>query len=186
MTWVGRTIHRSGLSPRPVSAPGFSIMGARTTQQVIERVEAIAAPIVASLGLELVEVMCSGQGARTVLRVFIDKPGGVQIVDCQRVHESLGYALDVEDPIPHSYTLEVSSPGLDRPFRTKRDYEKALQQKVRVKLRQPLEGQYRLTGRLSAVGEAGIEIAIVNGKTERTIQVPWGEIGEVRREIEIA
>lgn len=159
-------------------------MGAQTTQQVIERVQAIAAPIVRALGLELVEVACAGQGARTIVRVFIDKPDGVQLGDCEQVHRSLGHALDVEDPIPHAYTLEVSSPGLDRPFRTRRDYEKTLEQKVQLKLRQPVQGQYRLVGRLLAVEESGVQLILDDGRSERITRVPWQEILEARREIE--
>lgn len=159
-------------------------MAAQTTQQVIDRVQAIAAPIVRALGLELVEVTCAGQGARTIVRVFIDKPEGVLLGDCEQVHRSLGHALDVEDPIPHAYTLEVSSPGLDRPFRTRRDYEKTLEQRVQLKLRQPLEGQYRLVGRLLGVEESGIRLLLDDDRTERIAQVPWQEILEARREIE--
>lgn len=159
-------------------------MGAQLAHQVAERVRAIAAPIVVAMGLDLVEVTCSGQGARTVVRVFIDKPGGVQVGDCEQVHQSLGHALDVEDPIPHSYTLEVSSPGLDRPFRTSRDYEKALDHRVRIKLRSPVEGQYRLVGRLTGVEETGVQVRIQEGRTERTARLTWEEIAEARREIE--
>lgn len=159
-------------------------MGAQTTQQVIDRVQAIATPIVCGLGLELVEVTCAGVGARTIVRVFIDKPEGVQVGDCEQVHRSLSHALDVEDPIPHAYTLEVSSPGLDRPFRTRRDYDKALEHRVQVKLRQPVQGQYRLVGRLLGVEESGIRLMIEEGRAERITEVPWREILESRREVE--
>ena len=106
-------------------------------QQVAQHVRTIALPIVRSYGLDLVEVTCSGRGAGALLRVFIDKPGGVQLADCEQVHKSLGYALDVEDPIPHSYTLEVSSPGLDRPFTNREQYERWIGQTVSVKLIRP-------------------------------------------------
>lgn len=159
-------------------------MGAQTTQEVIERVQAIATPILCALGLELVEVTCAGQGARTIVRVFIDKPEGVQLGDCEQVHRSLGHALDVEDPVPHAYTLEVSSPGLDRPFRTRRDYEKALEQRVQLKLRQPVLGQYRLAGRLLAVEEPGIRLILEDRRVERVTQVSWEDILEAKRDVE--
>lgn len=159
-------------------------MGAQTTQQVIDRVQAIAAPIVRALGLDLVEVTCAGAGARTIVRVFIDKLEGVQLGDCEQVHRSLGHALDVEDPIPHAYTLEVSSPGLDRPFRTRRDYEKALEHRVQVKLRQPVQGLHRLVGRLLALEDWGIRLLVEERRAERIMQVPWQGILEARREIE--
>src|SRR2546421_6581430 len=78
----------------------------RDARPLAERVRAIAAPIIRALALELVEVQCAGHGTRTVIRVFVDKPGGVVVSDCEQVHLSLGHALDVEDPIPHAYTLE--------------------------------------------------------------------------------
>ena len=90
------------------------------------RVQEIAAPILESHGLELVEAVCVGQGPRTIIRVFIDKPGGVTLTDCEQAHRSLSPALDVIDPFPHAYTLEVSSPGLDRPLRCPQDYRRLI------------------------------------------------------------
>ncbi|MEK7273104.1 MAG: ribosome maturation factor RimP [Nitrospirota bacterium] len=80
----------------------------------IDRIQDILSPILWTLGLELVDVVCVGQGSRSVVRVLIDKPGGVTVSDCERAHLAVGPALDVADPFPHAYTLEVSSPGLDR------------------------------------------------------------------------
>ena len=153
-------------------------------QQIAERVKAIAAPIVWALGLELVEVACSGQGARTVLRVFIDKPGGVSLNDCEQVHLSLGTALDVEDPIPHAYTLEVSSPGLDRPFKRREDYCRSVGKQVCVKLRRPHEGQWRVVGRLVEVEEPGVTLAVEQSRDGRIIRLGWEAIAEARLEVE--
>ena len=153
-------------------------------QQIAERVKAIAAPIVWALGLELVEVACSGQGGRTVLRVFIDKPGGVSLNDCEQVHLSLGTALDVEDPIPHAYTLEVSSPGLDRPFRKREDYSRSVGKQVCVKLRQPHEGQWRVVGRLVEVEEPGVTLALTQSRQNQTVRLDWEAIAEARLEVE--
>src|SRR5207237_129864 len=147
-------------------------------QQIAERVKAIAAPIVWALGLELVEVACSGQGGRTVLRVFIDKPGGVSLNDCEQVHLSLGTALDVEDPIPHAYTLEVSSPGLDRPFRKREDYCRSVGKQVCVKLRRPHEGQWRVVGRRVEVGETGVTMPLRQSTQNKTIEPDRRAIGE--------
>ena len=153
-------------------------------QQVTERVRAIACPIVRALGLELVEVACSGRGPRTVVRVFIDKPEGVQLADCEQVHQSLGHALDVEDPIPHAYTLEVSSPGLDRPFRDRQEYLKSIEKKVRVKLRRPSDGHWRVSGRLVEVEASGIVVVPEEERGRRTVRVPWEDIVETCREVE--
>jgi len=119
----------------------------RDARPLAERVRAIAAPIIRALALELVEVQCAGHGTRTVIRVFVDKPGGVVVGDCEQVHLSLGHALDVEDPIPHAYTLEVSSPGLDRPLRRREDFQRSVGKLVSVKLRRPHNGQWRVVGR---------------------------------------
>lgn len=88
------------------------------------QVQAIASPIAKALSLDLVEVSCQGGGNGIMVRVTIDKAGGVGIVDCEAFHHSLGRALDVADPIPHSYKLEVSSPGLDRPLKTPEDFQR--------------------------------------------------------------
>ncbi|MBI4401603.1 MAG: ribosome maturation factor RimP [Nitrospirae bacterium] len=156
----------------------------RDFQQTIECVRAIAAPIVRALGLELVEVECVGQGARTILRVCIDKPGGVTLSDCEQVHLSLGHALDVEDPIPHAYTLEVSSPGLDRPLKRREDYRRALGQQVSIKLKHPLDGQWRVVGRLVDMQDTGVTLTRANQKSSETIMVEWADIAEARREVE--
>lgn len=153
-------------------------------QQIAERVRAIAAPIVWALGLELVEVASSGQGARTLVRVFIDKPGGIGLNDCEQVHLSLGTALDVEDPIPHTYTLEVSSPGLDRPFKRREDYRRSVGKQVCVKLRQPHEGQWRVVGRLVEVEEPGVTLAVTQSRQDQTVRLEWGAIAEARLEVE--
>jgi ribosome maturation factor RimP len=154
------------------------------TLQVAERVRVIAAPIVRALALELVEVECTGQGPRTLVRVFIDKPGGVTVADCEQVHQSLGHALDVEDPIPHAYTLEVSSPGLDRPLRRRGDYERAKEKLVNLKLRRPCDGQWRLIGRLIDLNDAGVTLACARETGERTVAVGWDAIAEARLEVE--
>lgn len=90
---------------------------AKRAEALNARIQELAAPILQTHGLELVEVACVGQGSRTVVRVFIDKPGGITLTDCEQAHRSLSPALDVIDPFPHAYTLEISSPGLDRPLR---------------------------------------------------------------------
>jgi ribosome maturation factor RimP len=153
-------------------------------RQVVESVRAIATPIVRSLGLELVDVESSGQGSRMVLRVFIDKPGGVTLSDCEQIHHSLGHALDLEDPIPHAYTLEVSSPGLDRPFKVREDYRRSLGKTVRLKLKHPHQGQWRLVGRLVNESDAGVTVVLARAKSQQNINLEWEAIAEGRLEIE--
>ncbi len=160
-----------------------------TAKLVIERVRSIAIPILTSLGLELVEVVCVGRGPRTLVQVFIDKPGEVQLADCEEVHHSLGRALDVEDPIPQAYTLEISSPGLDRPFRNREEYQKSIGKRVRVKLKQPSEGQWHLSGRLLETQESGLVVALEERRKvrkAREVRVCWEDIAETRCEVEFS
>jgi ribosome maturation factor RimP len=131
--------------------------GSRT---IVDRLEGVVSPILWALGLELVEVLCVGHGSRSVVRVLIDKPGGVTVGDCEKAHRALGPALDVADPFPHPYTLEVSSPGLDRPFRRTQDYQRAIGKEVSLKLRQPLEGQWRVTGQLAEADEHSVALSV--------------------------
>ncbi|WP_162264688.1 ribosome maturation factor RimP [Candidatus Nitrospira inopinata] len=138
----------------------------RVAHSVVDRVQDAVLPILWALGLELVEVVWAGQGSRSVLRIVIDKPGGVTVTDCERAHKALGPALDVADLIPHAYTLEVSSPGLDRPFKRLQDYQRAIGKDVSLKLRQPLNGQWRLVGRLEAVNEQGVCLSVAGGANE--------------------
>ena len=121
----------------------------KESRPVVDRISEAVSPILWTFGLELVDVVCVGQGPRSVVRVYIDKPGGVTLDDCERAHKALGPALDVADPFPHAYTLEVSSPGLDRPFKRMQDYRRAVGKQVSVKLRQPIDGQWRLVGTLT-------------------------------------
>jgi ribosome maturation factor RimP len=100
-----------------------------------------------------------------VVRVLIDKPGGVTITDCEQAHKALGPALDVADPFSHAYTLEVSSPGLDRPFKRLQDYQRALGKQVTIKLRQPHDGQWKITGELTRADEQAVVLTISKGKS---------------------
>jgi ribosome maturation factor RimP len=156
----------------------------REAAQITEAVRSIAAPITQALSVELVDVVCTGQGGRTVVRVYIDKPGGVTVGDCEQVHLSLGHALDVGDPIPHAYTLEVSSPGLDRPFTRRADYERSHGKLVRIKRRTSENGKTIVIGRLSSVDETGVTLSMPVGKQAQPVSIPWAEVVEARLEVE--
>lgn len=159
------------------------------TRRVTERIEAVVTPVLWSLGLELVDIACVGQGSRTVVRVYIDKPGGVTLADCEEAHRSLSPALDVADPFPHSYTLEVSSPGADRPLRRRQDYERAIGKLVQLRLRQALRGQWRLIGRLREVDDEGIVISIIDGKNRKEVEVlpvAFDDLAECKLEVEFS
>ena len=132
-------------------------------KQVQQAIFELAAPIVDSLNYELVDVEFVKEGANWYLRIYIDKDGGITIDDCQAVSERMSDILDKQDPIQQSYYLEVSSPGLDRPLKTERDFVKYKGEEVEVKLFQPIDGQKLFEGELIGLIDNNIVIK-TNGK----------------------
>lgn len=118
----------------------------------------LATPIVEELNYELVDVEFIKEGANWYLRIYIDKPGGIGIDDCQAVSEKLSDRLDQEDPIEQFYYLEVSSPGLERPLKTERDFLKYKGELVEVKVFQPIDGKKIFEGELIGLTDGVIEI----------------------------
>ncbi len=116
----------------------------RMSQELRELLE----PGVKALGFELVAAELAGGRAHKTLRVYIDSPRGISIADCARASEHLSAILDVEDPVPGGYTLEVSSPGLDRPLVTPADFTRFMGRIIKVRMQQPLAGRRNFTGRL--------------------------------------
>ncbi len=163
---------------------GLSIPG-NSHQPVADRLHKIISPILWTLGLELVDVVCVGKGPHSVVRVLIAKSDGVSITDCEQAHKALGPALDVADPFPHAYTLEVSSPGLDRPFKRSQDYQRAIGKEVSLKLRQPLEGQWKIAGQLMQVDEEAVVLTVVAGRTLHTVQLSRDMIAEAKLVVKI-
>ena len=117
-----------------------------------EALKAMIAPVVEALDCELwgLEYLSSGRNA--MLRIYIDRDGdGVNVDDCEKVSRQVSSLMDVEDPISGEYTLEVSSPGLDRPLYTLEQFQRYVGEDVAVKLRFPYEGRRKFKGRLSGV-----------------------------------
>ncbi len=141
------------------------------------RIEETVEPVVRGHGLELVDLDWRPRGPRAALRVYVDKPGGVAIGDCERVSRELGDVLDVAGLILESYDLEVSSPGLDRQLRSDREYRWATGKRVRCWL----HGGRDFEGRLVEVG--GDRLVIERGG-ER-VEVPRAEVGKIRLEAEV-
>lgn len=117
-------------------------------------------PGVDSLGLDLLDIELVGSGGNRTLRVYIDAPGGITVEDCARASRQISAVLDVEDPVPGSYHLEVSSPGLDRPLVKRAHFEQVVGNEVRVQLAEYLEGRRRFRGRLLRVDESTIEVEV--------------------------
>jgi ribosome maturation factor RimP len=130
-----------------------------------ERLIALLEPPLAGMGFEIAD-LDAHFGRRGLLRVFIDRPQGVTLEDCERVSEQLSAWLDVEDPLPGSYVLEVSSPGLDRRLRTLAHFERFVGETAKVELRDPRDGRRRLTGRIAGVEQDKVLLE-VEGETWR-------------------
>ncbi|AEF94352.1 Ribosome maturation factor rimP [Desulfotomaculum nigrificans CO-1-SRB] len=127
---------------------------------VVEKVTAAIEPIVEESKLELVNVEYVKEGGNWYLRVFIDKPGGVDLDDCQMLSEKLDKLLDELDPIPQAYFLEVSSPGIERPLKKPEDFERFMGHLVNITTYTPIDGAKSFTGKLQGYTEAGIEIEV--------------------------
>lgn len=136
-------------------------------------------------GLELVSADILGKGRRLVLRVTVDKDGGVTIGDCEKMSRSLEALLDVEDPIKSSYVLEVSSPGLDRPLPRQKDFEKNIGKLVRVITKEKINNQTFFIGRIADAGDGWIRLKIENKPDSDDIFIPLAKISKARLEIEI-
>jgi ribosome maturation factor RimP len=141
-----------------------------------DRLIALAEPLLGTLGYELVDLEYAPAHARALLRVFIDRPEGVGLDDCERVSREISALFDVEDPVPTAYTLEVSSPGLDRVLRTPAHFQRFVGQRVRLELHNPRDGRRRYTGRLEALNAEGIELNVDGAM----VSVPFAEIGRAR------
>lgn len=135
--------------------------------------EAVARP----LGFEVVEVEYQSGPRGRVLRVFIDKPGGVTVDDCQAVSEPLSAALDRLDPIPGSYRLEVSSPGIERPLRKPEDFQRFAGREVEIHLFGPVQGRRHWTGTLVGMEQGQVRLRLEDGST---VDLPHEGISKAR------
>ncbi len=127
----------------------------------LEKIRGIAERVATSEGLALLDVELKGRGSSWLLRVFIDKPGGISHADCQIVSEQLSAILDVEDPIPGKYTLEVSSPGLDRKLVKPSDYEHFIGRRARLVMRGPVGKVFE--GRLAGFESGRVRLDLGGG-----------------------
>jgi ribosome maturation factor RimP len=146
------------------------------TVSLRERLFVLVEPLLARLGFELVELEFAPGHGRALLRLFIDAPAGVGLDDCARVSREVAARLDVEDPIPMAYTLEVSSPGFDRLLRTPAHFGRFVGARVFVELKEPRAGRRRYTGTLLTVDDEGIALEV----DRERVAVRFAEIGTAR------
>ena len=127
-------------------------------QEVVSKIEKIAERVASSDGLEVVEVELKGSGGNQLLRISIDKPAGVSHADCELIAKQVGTILDVEDVVPGQYTLEVSSPGVERKLLKPNDYIRFQGKKAQIVLREPVESQRRWEGTLAGFEDGTVAL----------------------------
>ncbi len=139
-------------------------------------------PILTSLGLSLWDLEFQKQGPKWLLRIYIDREsGGVTLNDCETVSRDLSAALDVEDFISHAYTLEVSSPGLDRALTKPDHFVRFAGNTVKIKTHQPIEGQKVFRGILRGTADASVKIELETGTV---LEIPLNNITKASLEVE--
>jgi len=131
-------------------------------------------------GVEIFDIELLGKG-KLLLRVLIDKEGGVTLDDCQHFSKSFSALLDVEDPLQGSYNLEVSSPGMDRPLKRLIDFEKNTGKLARIVTEDKIDNRNFFTGRISGVDKNIVKLMI----NEYEIPIPFDKISKARLEIEL-
>ena len=168
--------------------------------QLIDRIRAVAERVAQSYSLEIFDVQFRRESAGWMLRIFVDVPwdpdapgaqepagmvpgegGSVTVQDCERVSRDVSAILDVEELIPHHYTLEVSSPGLDRPLRNAADYRRFTGRLAKIVVSVAVDGQKHFEGRLQGLEADAVVVETTPGKRQR---IPLGLITRARLEVE--
>jgi len=142
-------------------------------QQVVSKIEEIAQRVAASDGMEVVEVEFKGSGGNQLVRISIDKPEGVSHADCELVSQQVGTILDVEDVVPGHYTLEVSSPGVERKLLKPHDYIRFQGKKAKIVLREPFENQRHLQGTLAGLDNGTV---LLDTGAGRILRFPLNQV----------
>ena len=170
--WAGLSRSTGGRKPTFLLVVNILM---RLTPELERRIESV----VASEGLELVLTELKGQGKGQTLRVFVDQPGGVGLAECERVSRALSPALDeFEGMSEASYTLEISSPGLDRPLRKPADFTRFLGQRAQVRTRTPKQGSRSFTGILEGGDETGLRLRPETATA--AMNIAWDDVEQAR------
>jgi len=150
------------------------------SKEIVDRVYKMANPILLNEGMELVEIEYRREARGWVLRLYIDKEGGITLDDCTRISQEVGRILDVEDFILVPYTLEVSSPGLSRPLKSEKDFIKYRNRLIRIKTVEPIENRRKFKGKLLGISENRVEIEL----EERVFKIPLSNVARANLEID--
>ncbi len=132
-------------------------------QGVKSRITQVAEQLAASMGMEIVLLEIKGSGGRSVVRVYIDQPGGITLQDCERFSKRFSVLLDVEDMVTFSYILEVSSPGIDRPLVKEEQFVRFAGKKAKIRMRFPFTGQRNFLGTIIGVTGGNLQLEISEG-----------------------
>jgi ribosome maturation factor RimP len=152
-------------------------------EATLERVTAVAERVTEGRGFELVDVEIKKDREGRLVRLFVDREGGIGLEDLQSVSEEVSAILDAEDPIASTYTLEVSSPGLDRPLKKETDYRKSVGKLVKLSSYEPVEGRRHWTGRLAAF-EDGVLRVTLEKEGGKVALIPLEKVSHGRLEVE--
>lgn len=157
-------------------------MATAEIDELIDRITGLGERAAQGTGIEIASVEMRGGGKARLLRVYIDKTGGVTHGDCELVSERLGKLLDEEDVVPgDSYTLEVSSPGVERSLSKPRDFERVIGQKIRLAVREPINGQTRFEGKLAQFANQTLELEIAAGER---LRIPLQQVQKAKLKFE--
>ena len=148
-------------------------------QDILDKIETLLRPIAESIGCDLITCEWAQEMGRRILRIYLDKPEGILLEDCEKFSNLVNPLLDVEDWITQSYDLEISSPGINRPLKRLKDFERFVGHGIRVKTYTPLDGRSRYKGKLLEVKENQLFIEIDN----QEYKVPLSEIEKANLEV---
>lgn len=150
------------------------------SSQAIKITEELLQPILDEIELELVDIEYLKEGPNWFLRIYVDKDGGVDIAECGYVSEQLSEKLDEADPIKEAYFLEVSSPGVERPLKTKEDFESNLNKNVLIKLYEPIDGEKEFEGIMKAFTNNILTIEYKVKTRNKQVEISFDKIAKAR------
>ncbi len=149
-------------------------------KELEERVRGLIGPVIKAVGMDIESVKLARMGRKYLLRVFIEKERGVTLDDCERVSREIAAVLDVDDLIPYSYVLEVSSPGLDRPLKNPTDFKRFAGRTARIVTSMPIENQTFFIGEIVEAGDVEVVMLLPKG---RKVTIPYKDISRARLEV---
>ncbi|GAB3794829.1 ribosome maturation factor RimP [Virgibacillus kimchii] len=147
---------------------------------IVKTTEDLVEPILKKRDLELVDVEYVKEGKNWFLRVYIDKAGGIDITECGEVSEELSEKLDANDPIKGAYYLEVSSPGAERPLKTKDDLVRNIGNNVNIRLYEPINGEKEYEGKLTGFSDDLLAIEYKDKTVKKEVSIPYEKVAKAR------